>query len=132
MYPLIHDHYREIARFQDIELDPDFDLYSKIDAMGKLRVFTARSEEGLLLGYACFFVNPHLHFKNSLQAVHDLIFIAKPARGHGGKFIQYCDDQLKFEGVEVISYGVSTAFDWGAILKRRGYEPIDTIYARHT
>lgn len=132
MWPLIQAHYKEIAKFQDIKLDPNFELYMKLDSSGALRVFTARSEEGLLLGYACFLVHPHLHFKNSLQAFHDLIFIEKPARGHGSKFIKYCDDMLKEEGVEVISYGVSLKHDWGLILKRMGYESIDTVYARHT
>jgi hypothetical protein len=132
MMPLIQSHYLEIARFQDIPLDPNFELYMKLDSAGALRVFTARSEEGLLLGYGCFLVHSHLHFKNSLQAFHDLLFIEKAARGHGGLFIKYCDDQLTLEGVKVISYGVSIQNDWGAILKRRGYEAIDTVYARQT
>lgn len=132
MWPLIQAHYKEIARFQNIPLDPNFELYMKLDSAGALRVFTARSDDGLLLGYGCFLVHGHLHFKNSLQAFHDLLFIEKAARGRGAFFIKYCDDQLKLEGVQVISYGVSVQNDWGAILKRRGYEAVDTVYARQT
>ncbi len=130
MWPLIEQHYQEIARFQDIDLDPNFEIYSQVDQVGKLRLFTVRNEFNRLVGYACFFVAPHLHFKNSLQATHDLLFIERSSRGEGMKFIKYCDEQLKLEGVEVVSYGVSQKFDWSPILERMGYEQIDTVYAR--
>ena len=45
--PLLSEHWGEIARNRElIKLNPDFDLYHKMEALGCIRLYTARTDEG--------------------------------------------------------------------------------------
>ena len=127
--PLISEHWEEIAHFKDIPLDPDFDLYQKIQDSGNIRVFTVR-EEDKLVGYALFFTKVNLHYKSSNQAVQDILFIHPDHRGCGAKFIIWCDEQLKAEGVQAVYQHMKAKHNFGEMLERIGYELQDLIYVR--
>ena len=128
--PLLIEHWKEIAQYDDIPLDPDYERYYTLENNGLLRVFTARSEEGSIIGYAVFFVNTNAHYKQSLQAMQDIIFIHPNHRGTGGRFILWCDEQLKAEGVQVVFHHIKAAHNFGPMLERFGYELIDLIYGK--
>lgn len=128
--PLLHKHYEEIAHFKTIPLDPDYDQYLQLEELGVIRLFTARTDDGLLVGYAVFFVRANLHYKSSLQAAQDIIFIDPAHRGTGAKFILWCDEQLKAEGVQAVYHHVKKAHNFGPMLERFGYELVDLIYGR--
>jgi len=131
MGPLLLMHFREIARYQDISLDPDFARYMEIEEMGALRIFTARKIfSKKLIGYSVFIVSPNLHYCSSLQAVQDVLFIHPKERGFGGRFILWCDQELRKEGVQVVMQHVNAAHDFGDLLERIGYEPIETVYSK--
>ena len=72
--PLFDRHWAEIAHDKTIPLDPDYDLYLKADEGGMLRVYTAR-EGATLIGYCVFFVRANPHYKSTIYAVQDIIFI---------------------------------------------------------
>jgi GNAT superfamily N-acetyltransferase len=127
---LLYLHWREVAHYQDIELNVDVDRYKAIENAGDLRTFTARNEEGRLLGYALFFVKRNLHYKDSLQAVQDVIFIDPERRGFGTVFIKWCDDQLRDEGVQAVYHHIKKAHNWSKILEQQDYELVDLIYAK--
>lgn len=129
--PLLERHWREIAHYQDIALDPDVDGYLTIENAGCLRVFTARLD-GALIGYVAFFVRPSMHSRTSPQALQDVLFL-DPAHRHGRTgigLIKFCDDELRDEGVHVAYQSVSARKDFGPVLARLGYQPIETTYAR--
>ena len=128
--PLLLEHWKEIAQYDDISLDPDYERYYTLEQNGLLRVFTARSEEGNIIGYAVFFVNTNAHYKQSLQASQDIIFIHPNHRGTGGRFILWCDEQLRSEGVQVVFHHLKAAHNFGPMLERFGYELIDLIYGK--
>lgn len=129
--PLLQEHYLEIAHYQDIELDPDWNAYMAMQANGAVRIFTARSAEtGELIGYNCYFVRYNPHYRKSLQASNDVIFISKKHRGFGSAFIDWCDEQLRAEGVQVAYHHVKFAHDWSALLERKGYVKQDKIMSR--
>lgn len=129
--PLMYAHYKEIAHYQDIELDPAWDAYFEIEKIGAMRMYTARhSSTGELIGYCVFFVRPNMHYKNSVQAAQDVLFIKSTERGTGVKFILWCDKQLAAEGVQVVYHHVKAEHDFGKMLKRIGYKLVDLIYAR--
>jgi hypothetical protein len=128
--PLLKEHYLEIAHYQDIEFDPDWDSYFAIQANGSLRIFTARDEAGKLIGYNCYFVRSNPHYRKSLQASNDVIFISKERRGFGTNFIAWCDEQLRAEGVQVTYHHVKFAHDWSPMLERLGYTKQDKIMSR--
>jgi hypothetical protein len=129
-FDLLNEHYKEIAKFQDIELKPDFELYLTADANGSLRVYTVRSEDKALQGYAVFFVRANAHYKDSIQAVQDVVFIRKSHRGFGGSFLAWCDEQLKLEKVQAVYHHVKKEHNWGPMLEKMGYELFDLIYCK--
>ena len=126
--PLLVEHWREIAHYQDIELDPDWEFYR---AAKTVRVFTAR-DGGRLVGYGVFFVGPNKHYRRSIQAVQDLLFILPEYRGRtvGPRLVKYCDEQLRAEGAQVVYHHVKCAHDFGPLLAHLGYERVEGIYAK--
>ena len=127
--PLLLEHWKEIAHYPDIQLEPDEERYFASEAAGVLRVYTAR-DDGAIVGYAVFFVNTNAHYKSSLQAMQDIIFIDPKHRGSGGRFILWCDEQLKAEGVQVVFQHLKSRHNFGKMLERFGYELMDLIYAK--
>lgn len=130
MAPLLEKHYLEISHYLDIPLDPDWPQYQKLEDVGALRVFTARDEALTMTGYAVFFVRHNIHYKSSLQALQDVLFIDPTNRGFGAKFILWCDKELRAEGVQVVYHHVKDAHNFGALLERFDYQLVDHIYAR--
>lgn len=128
--PLLMEHWNEIAHYKDIPLEPDFELYEKIENLGIIRCYTARNDEKKLIGYAVFFVRSNPHYKSSIQASQDILFISKNNRGMGGRFIKWCDEQLKAEGIAVVYHHIKAAHNFGPLLERFGYELVDLIYSR--
>jgi hypothetical protein len=128
--PLLKQHWEEIAHYKDIPLEPDFDLYCKIEEAGALRTYTARGPDGKIVGYCVYFVKPNLHYKSSLQAIQDVIFIDRSHRGFGKSFIEWCDKALCAEGVQVVYQHIKEKHNFGPMLERLGYELVDLIYAR--
>ena len=87
---LIYAHYKEISHYQDIKLDPDHSKYLSCEERGTLRVYLAK--DGFeVIGYCVFFVDHNMHYKDSLQAIQDVVYIDKNKRGFGRKFIAWCD-----------------------------------------
>lgn len=129
--PLLEVHHREIAHYPDIPLDPDVERYNAAEDAGMLRCYTARVGERLV-GYATFFLNNNLHYKSSLQAAQDVIFVLPEYRcGRIGiSLIKYCDAALRAEGVQATYQHVKAAHNFGPLLERMGYELVDLIYAK--
>lgn len=127
--PLLQNHYHEIAHYQDIEFDPDIDKYKAIEGLGILHIFTAR-KEGRLVGYAVFIVQYNMHYKQSLQALQDVLFVDPMYRGFGKRFIEYCDIELKKLGVQCTVHHTKAAHNFGPMLNRIGYELVDHIYVK--
>jgi hypothetical protein len=128
--PLLNLHYEEIAHFKDIKLEPDFEAYQKLEESGALRTFTARDQSDQLVGYAVFFIRHNIHYKSSLQAHQDIIFIHPKQRGFGHAFIAWCDEELRKERVEAVYHHVKAAHNFGPMLEKMGYQLVDLIYAR--
>jgi hypothetical protein len=131
--PLLHQHWVEIAHYTDIPLEPDIEKYMAMAKAGTLRVYTARDrdDEELLVGYALFFVANNAHYKSSVQAVQDVIYVDTHARGlTGARFIKYCDMRLALEGIQVVYHHVKAAHNFGKMLERMDYKLVDLIYAK--
>lgn len=127
--PLLQAHALEVSHFKDIPLNPDKDLYHMMEIIGAARVYTARRRDARLLGYSIFFVRRSMHYA-SIQAANDIIFIDKEERGFGARFIAWCDEQLRAEGVQVVRHHIKAAHNWGKVVERQGYELEDLIYVK--
>ena len=129
--PLLQAHWDEVANYQDIKLDPDFEVYAMLEETGKLKTYTARNAERKLIGYFVAFVSHHPHHRKSLQANLDIIFILPEYRGGTGrKFISWCENQLRDEGVQVVYQHLKIAHDKAALMQKLGYEAIDKVYGK--
>lgn len=126
--PLLEAHWQEIAQFPDIPLDPDYEQYARAEAAGQLRIYSARAES--LVGYAIYIVGPAWHYRQSLQARQDILFLLPEyRRGRTGlKLIQYTEEQLQAEGVQVVYQQFKAWLDFSPLLKR--HLLTGSVYAR--
>lgn len=133
LMPLLQAHYHEVAHFTDIPLDPNWDLYEKIDKMGNLRVYTARID-GVLVGYEAFFVNRSMHYQSALYACEDVLFVDRSARGAriGIGLMQFAHASLKAAGVTVVMHHTKHREDLNLapLYRRVGLEPIDDLWGK--
>lgn len=130
--PLLEKHYAEIAHYQDIPLNPAYLRYLDAENLGILRIFTVRYAEQLV-GYAIYFVQPSLHYRDSVQASQDILFLDPEYRQGrlGYKLIRYADQQLAAEGVQVVLQHVKAEHPALRVLvERMGYRLVDHIYAK--
>ncbi len=129
--PLFEDHYLEIAKYKDVPLDIDVTVYKVLEELGKLRVFTARDDD-LLVGYAIYTVSPHPHYKGTIHAIQDILYLTPSYRKGrlGMKLISYADDRLQKEGAQVVTQHVKVYADFGGILELLGYEKMEHIWVK--
>jgi hypothetical protein len=126
--PLLQKHWREVAHYQDIELDPDWPFYRTSPV---LRPFSVR-EDGKLAGYGIFGVSHNRHYMQSVQAVQDILFVDPNSRGGAGRLlVRTVDEHMKREGVQVIYQHQKLAHPaLGELLRSEGYEPVEVIWAK--
>jgi len=130
--PLLEKHYREIAHYQDIPLSVDREAYNRLQIDGRLRVFTVRTKEWQLIGYAIFVLRYNLHYKESFQALQDVLFLLPEYRKTriGSRLIDFADECLREDGVQVVIHHMKAAHSFGPLLERKGYELQDLIYTK--
>jgi GNAT superfamily N-acetyltransferase len=132
MRPLLFKHWKEIATYQDrIPLDPDFSLYAKLDAMGKLLCLTARLD-GRLIGYSVFLLTRVAHYKSTLCAVNDVIYVEPEFRkgSIGVRLIRESEKRLKDLGVVKMTWHTKTSNDLSALLLKMGFAVDEIMMAK--
>lgn len=130
--PLIVGHWEEIALDRSsIALDPDWDEYDAMAARGELHLLTARND-GELVGYYVGIVKPHLHYKSSLTAYNDIIYIKPQYRQGmtGVRLFKEVERTLKERGVQRMYMNTKEHLNFGVILERLGYKKAETIYTK--
>lgn len=131
--PLLEDHYRELAVFQDIPLDPAYEEYVAADDAGKnFVIYTARCD-GKLIGYSAFFFRMHNHYKKHSWAINDVIWIHPDYRqsGVGFGFERFWSEQLAALGIHVVQVSTKEQHpELAYLLKKTGYQHTDNMYAK--
>jgi hypothetical protein len=125
-------HWEEIAHNRDfIQLDPDWQKYEMLSRAQMLSTTTARIGS-ILVGYQIYMVMPHLHYKNSLTAMSDVLYLAPEQRKGttGIRLMKTAEEELVKLGVQRIVQNVKLTNDWGSILDRMGYKPFERIYTK--
>jgi len=128
---LLRKHYAEVAERQDvIALDPDEARYQKLFDMDMLEIHTAR-EDGKLIGYSAWFVVMNMHYKTSLTASSDVIYIDPAHRKGmvGARFIKWTLQEIKKRKPQRILFHVKPTVDFGPILERLGAKYFEKIYS---
>src|SRR5271155_4130761 len=77
---LLRDHASEVSHFKDLPLDVDWGRYEYWEQRGGLRPYIARAA-GEVIGYAVFILDVNAHYKSSLQAIQDVLYLDPAWRG---------------------------------------------------
>lgn len=130
LQPLVKAHHAEVAFYQDINLDVDWEAVIRLEQAGALRLYTAR-DFGSLRGYAVFVLGPALHYKGTLQATADAVYLEPGVRKQmlGVKFLRWCDEELRREGVVIVAHHHSTR-QLRSLYGRLGYELAELVWTR--
>lgn len=127
---LFNAHFHEIAERTDvIELDPDIEAYERLYAQGKLEIHTIR-EDDKLIGYSIWFVMNHLHYKKSLTANSDVLFLHPDFRKGitGVKFITWSLNEIKKRKPQRIAFHMKPFLDYSPIIERLGAKYFEKTY----
>jgi hypothetical protein len=133
MEPLLEDHYKELTLHRDkIKLAPDWELYDKMEKTGNFYLLTARDDEtNKLIGYSAWFVKPHIHYKETIVASNDVLFLDKDHRQGmtGVRLIKYSEQEMR-RYAHKITWHVKGEPDFRPILHRLGYIDEDVIVGK--
>jgi hypothetical protein len=124
-------HYDELCVTKDFPLLPDYEAYGKLYVADMLRCVTARDEGGLV-GYAIFIVQPHLHYMTCRTAFEDIYFLRKDHRlGRTGiRLFQFAEEALKSDGVHRIIMHTKVHLDNSRLFEYLGYKHTDKLYTK--
>ena len=128
---ILPEHYDELCVTKDFPLMPDYEAYGKLYVNDMLRCITVR-EDGELIGYAVFIVNPHLHYKTCRTAFEDIYFLKKEYRkGRVGiRLFQFAEDVLKKDGVHRVIMHTKIHLDNSRLFEYLGYKMTDKLYTK--
>lgn len=111
-------------------LDLDFMQYEVLDALQRIRCYTARIG-GALVGYASYIVGGTMHHRTLKRATHEALYVMPEYRagGTGARLLAYAERMLASEGIaSVTAQGNSETH--ARLYARLGYRADDTIYVK--
>lgn len=132
---LAEAHFSEVTHHADIPPGTDWPHYRKCEDLGILRIYSVRVE-GRLTGYSVFLIGYSKHYKTSLQARQDTLFLHPEQRQGmtGYRFLRWVDEQIRAEGVQIIyqhhKLFADGRLNLGPLFERLGYQPIYKMYFR--
>ena len=132
MEPLSILHWAELAGdIDEIPLDFDWELYTNLQALGKI-MFTTVRDDGQLVGYHCALVSNHMHYKTTLHGIVDFLWIhPKFRRGFIGiNLLKFVEDELRKRGVRKVIMSSKNKLDTSALLQRLGYNYTERIFTK--
>lgn len=118
--PLLELHYEELCRYKDrIKLDPDWKSYADAEHAGRFHIFTARDGEQLV-GYSAFFLGPHIHYRKTIVAQNDVLYLHPEHRNGitGIKLIKMSHTGMKELGAHKIVWHCKHSNELKQILLR--------------
>lgn len=130
--PLLQADWQEIEHNKSIRpLDPDWDMYAKLEANDALRIYTVR-EGRRLVGYFVVGIVPNLHCKGTHQAAADVIYLHPDYRKGltGYKLFKFAESSLKQEGFSSLIVTTTEVNPIDPIINRLGYSKVETKYEK--
>ena len=130
LWPL---HWEEIALDKDhVPLDVDMERYAELDAAGQLHIVTARDDDERLQGYVLYVTMPHLHYKSTLHAFMDVLYLAPMHRKGlaGYRLLTWAESTLRARGVRKVFMGGKMHYDLAPIYARLGYTEIERHFSK--
>ena len=129
--PILPTHYEELCVTKDFPLEPDLASYERLRVAGMLKAVTCRND-GELVGYIIFIVQPHLHYMSCITAFEDLYYVKKEYRkGRTGiKLFQFSEKVLKDAGVKRIIMHTKIHMDNSRLFEYLGYKHTDKLFTK--
>lgn len=129
-FHLIEEHWNEVVK-DERKLKPHWEAFHEMDRLNRLRCF-AVMDEGDVIGYTVFLIQYDLHACDTLIAFNDAVFLKKECRKYnlGRKFLEFCEEELKKQGVNLVVWHVKPCVDYSGTLKRMGYKLFNTLYSK--
>lgn len=131
--PLLEKHYEEIAYRKDkIKLNPDYERYLQLDALGLTHSITVRDGDRLV-GYYISVLSPNLHYKDHLYSVNDILYIDTPYRGGTAAYrmFKFVEKKLKDKGVSVMTLHMKTEFPFDRLCTALGMDKLENLYIKY-
>jgi hypothetical protein len=129
---LARDNWLETDWEHKHQVDLDRPTYDAAQAAGRYASITARCD-GVLIGYAGFWVSHNAHCRTRLDALQDVVYLAPEYRqgSHiGAELLRYSEGLLAAMGCHVVIHAVRPVRDFGTVLHRMGYQPIETLWGK--
>lgn len=133
MIPLLEEHWEEVALYKDkVILDIDIERYLTLENLGSLHVVTVRDSD-VLVGYFISFINPHLHYKSTVYALNDVLFICPEYRHQkvAKDLFSFAESGLKKRGVDVIILHMKVDHPFHTLSNYLGYEQAEYTYSKY-
>jgi hypothetical protein len=118
-----------------IPLDPDWSFALELEHR-KVLWTAALRRDGKLIGYNSMCVHPHIHYRSTLHAVNDVIYVDPAERGVAGvKLVRGTEAMLKPMGVVKVIYHTKLApiggkHTVGDLLSLLGYKHFENLYCK--
>ncbi len=132
LMPLLERHKDEVGHYPQDVLKPQMAMYERLEAIGGLRVYTARIAPWDLIGYLAFLVGPNPHYADTIMANCDVLYVAPEHRksGVGYGIMQFARQRLKADGVHCIAMRTKAKkeLNFGRLLLAMGYEKVDEVW----
>jgi len=131
--PLLREHYKEVGLYNDkVLFDPDVEKYEMLDDMDILYIVTARDEEKLVGYYACF-IQPNLHYKQTLASTADVFYVHPEYRKGfvGIKLLKEAEEHMRDLGVDVMTLAFKTYSPLDPLLERLGWDYTERFYSKY-
>jgi GNAT superfamily N-acetyltransferase len=102
---LAYTHWDEVAsNKEERPLNINWPKYIELNRAGIIRAFTAREDNGNLVGYISFLISDHLRYKSWKYAQSDVYFVDQSTRGQGigRQLFEEAEAWLKSLGVKSV------------------------------
>lgn len=137
MWPLLLRNWRETGVDQDtVPLEPNVALYQAIEGAGNMLLLAARVD-GVLVGYACYFIMPSLHHPLRVAQSDVVYLLPEYRRGSAGlRLLRAVERALAARGVDVVSTGVKAFFanaqgrGQDVLMRRLGYRHTENVFMK--
>ena len=129
---LLPEHKAELALYDDIPLDPEYEVYETLDRLKQVSIYTVRVSKKLV-GYAIYFVRKNPHYKGFVWATNDIVLIRKSHRrfGLGNALFSFIERDLREQGAHVIHTTAKTAHpELEMLLESRGHRHVEAGYSK--
>lgn len=123
MKTLFEKHWEEVALNKNkIKLNPDYDKYLAMEELGMISLITVRNNNEIV-GYSIDILSPHLHYKDHIFALNDVIFLSPEYRAGRTalKLLLHVQEHLKSLGTSVHVLHMKTAHKFTGLAKMAGY-----------